>query len=135
MSSPQNAAAKAEQLAAGANFEQIDNVYIFTLSDMSRVSIDAWANKVQAVIDSLPEGAPFLAIHQFTSQYATLTPYLKSRSDQLVNDTHPSRTAIIMPKSGLTHMVTALLPKLSRKKGARFFTTREEALDWLQQSS
>jgi hypothetical protein len=122
----------AEHLAPAVTFEQLDNVFIFTLRDLSRQSIDAWAKKVQAVLDNWPEGEPILTLHHFDTPYATLTPYLKACADQLNNRKHLSRTALVLPRTALTQLMVSLLPKLSRGKAARVFTSREEALAWLQ---
>jgi hypothetical protein len=124
-----------EQLAPGVTFERVGNVYVFTLGDLSRASIDAWADKLQQLLDTHPEDQVFLTLHHFANPYAVLTPYLKARSEQLRNVRTFSHAAIVLPRTGLTQMVAVLLPKISHGNSSRFFTSREEGLAWLQEQS
>ena len=124
-----------EQLAPGVTFEQLNNIYVFTFADLSRASIDAWADKVQQLLDTHPQDQVFLTLHHFASPYAVFTPYLKARSERLQNVRKLSHAAIVVPKMGLTQMVAALLPKVSHGNSSRFFTSREEGLAWLQEQS
>ncbi len=124
-----------EQLAPGVTFEQLDNIYVFTLADLSRASIDAWADKVQQLLDTHPEDQVFLTLHHFANPYAVFTPYLKARTERLKNVRTFSHAAIVLPRTGLTQMVAVLLPKISHGNSSRFFTSREEGLAWLQEQS
>jgi hypothetical protein len=100
-----------EQLAPGVTFERVDNIYVLTLGDLSRASIDAWADKLQQLLDVHPEDQVFLTLHHFANPYAVLTPYLKARSEQLRNVRTFSHAAIVLPKTGPTQMVAAASPQ------------------------
>ncbi len=122
-----------EQLAPGVTFERLNGIYVFTLADLSRESVDAWAEKLQQLLDTHPQDQIFLALHHFASPYAVFTPYLKARTERLKNVRTFSHAAIVVPKTGLTQMVATLLPKVSHGNSTRFFTLREEGLAWLEE--
>ncbi len=129
---PEHAAV--EYVAPGVTFEQLRHIFVFTLKDLSRQSIDAWADKVQEVVDSLPKDQHFMVVHHFDSPYMMLTPYLKSRTAQMKAGSRSTYyAAIVLPRSGIVKLMAPLLPKMNRNGTTRFFTSREEGLAWLQQ--
>ncbi len=123
-----------EQVSPGVTFEQLGHIFIFTLKDLSRQSIDAWGDKVQEIVDALPKDQHFMVLHHFDSPYVTLTPYLKSRTERMrAGNRSTYYAAIVLPGSGLIKMLASLLPRMNRNGTTRFFTSREEGLAWLQQ--
>jgi hypothetical protein len=128
-----------EDLAPGATFERTHNgqIFVFMLSDITRVSIDAWIAKIKDLTGGWTNERPFLALTQVSGKYMTLTPYLRARMEELShwNPNLWAYTAVVLPKSFFVQLMASFVPTLHlRNTQARLFHTHEEALGWLEKA-
>jgi len=111
------------------------HIAVFTIMDMSRESLDRWADKLKAVTLSWPTDRSALLVNHFASKNAGLTPYLRAKLQEL-QLWQPDRTgyvAAVFPRSITTQMVSIFLTAANRRNiQARIFFTREDAVNWLE---
>jgi hypothetical protein len=126
-----------ETLAPGITFERLHDgqIHAFMLSDISRVTIDAWTAKIKEIATDWTNERPFMAVTVLAGKYLHLTPYLRIRMQE-ISKLQPdiwAFTAVVFPKSFFTMLMTNFVPKLKlRNTQTQFFHTREEALSWLE---
>ena len=128
-----------EVLAPGITFERTHDgqIFIFTLADITRASVDAWVAKIRELTGEWTNERPFLALTQVSGKYLTLTPYLRGRMEEL-SHWHPdlwAYTAVVLPQSFFMQLMAIFIPTLKlRKTQTRLFQTRQEALAWLEKA-
>jgi hypothetical protein len=111
-------------------------IVIYTVRDISRDTIDAWAKLILDTIDTWPAGHPFLALFDLNFPEASLTPYVRDRLGEVMDSQHnlKGRTVLVMRKGFLVNLARIYLR--NRKLGIRerqIFFSREEGLAWLEQ--
>ncbi len=126
-----------ENLAPGATFEAVHDgqIFIFTLTDTTRVAIDAWVTKVKDLTKDWSSDRPFVALTQVQGKYLSLTPYLRSRMEE-ISHWHPdlwAYTAVVLPPSFFVQLMSVFVPTLRlRNTQTQLFQNYEEALTWLE---
>ncbi len=126
-----------EQIVPGVTLERLhdDQAFIFTISDISRVVIDAWAGKIKDLTRDWPDDRTFFAVNHFDGKRLNLTPYMRAKIQQLA-DWQPERRGYIagvLPRTFFAQLMTLFLATMKRNNmTTRFFFTREEALVWLE---
>lgn len=126
-----------ETLAPGITFERIHDgqIAVFKLADISRVSIDAWVTKTKDITGDWNNERPFMALTQVSGKYLNLTPYLRSRMQEISkwNPEIWAFTAVVLPKSFFVYLMSNFIPTLKlRNTQSRVFQTYEQALQWLE---
>jgi hypothetical protein len=139
MQSTKAVSSQVETLAPGITFERTHDgqIFVFMLSDITRVSVDAWVAKIRELTGDWTDERPFLALTQVSGKYLTLTPYLRGRMEEL-SHWHPdlwAYTAVVLPKSFFMQLMSTFVRTLKlRKTQTRLFQSREEALAWLEKA-
>lgn len=130
-----------ETLTAGLMREVLDDgkIIIFTLTDMTRDTVDAWVDGcIDAMRKCSEEKRPLLIVQDLSDPNISQTPYSKQRGAE-TTDAYPDvfgRIAFILPETVLADPIRKFMrsqPNQSRNRDA--FHTREEALAWLRELS
>lgn len=128
------------QLSPSVTREDVCNgqIVIFTLTDMTRATVDVWADACIEVMTACRDaGHPILVLQDFSRQGVVNTPYSTERG-KVISDLYPElkgRTAFILPpnQEGLRIKLYIKRTVNQRTRQRNAFDTREEALEWLQE--
>src|ERR1051326_3274707 len=78
------------------------NLHMFTITDLSRASIDAWIGRIVAETDKSPRNVPTFWLHDATAcKTMSMSPYLRHSVMSLIKR-YPDRVgynACILPKT------------------------------------
>ncbi len=110
-----------------------DRIQVFTLTDMSRESLDSWVAKIKEITLNWPADRSALLVNHFASKNAGMTPYFRAKMQELQR-WQPNRTvyiADVFPRTVTTQMASIFLAA-SRNIHVRIFFTREDAVSWLE---
>lgn len=115
---------------------QDGRIIIYTVPEMNRSGIDAWA---QACFDTLswyPKDKKLRSLHHVTTFGAMLSPYANKiiRKVTVASEDWSGYTAIVMQKSMTSQLIEIVMRQLSRITSGfsvRFFTSKEDAIQWL----
>jgi hypothetical protein len=113
---------------------------ISTEGDMSREAVDTWADLTIRTITQFPTGKTGYLVLNMTGPKQGYTPYAARRTVDVYRAV-PAHTrgyaAIVMRDSLLIRMMRALIRKeMHLMRGGvtqRFFTSLDEAMQWIQQ--
>ncbi|MEP7288023.1 MAG: hypothetical protein ABI947_19900 [Chloroflexota bacterium] len=110
-------------------------IVVSKITSVSRDVVDAWINTVKATMENWPEERPYLAIHDLTSDRVSLTPYARTRAEELIplGAKVPGYAGIVLPKSFVAQLIR-LFMRTQRKQGVHneIFFSMEEATNWLK---
>lgn len=130
------------EIRPGLTFERLRDgaIIAFTITEMSRDMIDAWANSAVSHLNEWPTGKPFLNLQDFSQiESFTITPYFRERVKDITGPRPEinGRTAVIVPRNFTMHVVrmfTRLLPSMGRSSRERdIFFEREKGMAWLEE--
>lgn len=115
-----------------------EQIVIFTLSDMTRKTVDVWAEACIELMQTChTEGRPILVLQDFSRQGVVNTPYSAERG-KAIADMYPDlkgRTAFLLPPNTDGLRIKLYMKRTvnqhTRQRDA--FDTREEALGWLRE--
>lgn len=127
------------QLSPSVTREDLCNgqIVVFTLTDMTRKTVDVWAEAcIEVMTTCHAEGRPILVLQDFSRQGVVNTPYSTERG-KVIADLYPDlkgRTAFLLPpnQEGLRIKLYMKRTVNQRTRERDAFDTREEALAWLQ---
>lgn len=130
----------AQDLGNGVTRETLmdGRIVAFTVTKMTRVSIDTWVDAQRAEMINWPAGSPICILKdQSTMINLTHTPYMKSRLSDLTSGSHgkSGRAAIVFGRGFLLQFAKMLANSQTSKSNMKikFFSDRESALAWLQE--
>jgi hypothetical protein len=112
-------------------------IVIYTVRDIQRDTIDAWAKLILDTIEDWPAGWPFLALFDMNFPEASLTPFVRDRLGEVMDSQHDlkGRTALVMRKGFLVSLAQVYLRNQKPgKRERRIFFSRVEGLAWLDQA-
>ena len=125
-----------EEIAPGLTREWMfdHQIVVFKISTIARPVVDAWIDLVKLTMENWPGNLPYLAIHDMTSDKVSLTPYARSRAEELIplSAKAPGYAAIVLPRSFVAQVIR-LFMRTQRRQGNQnaLFFTMPEALAWL----
>ncbi|MFP4323845.1 MAG: hypothetical protein ACLFTK_15430 [Anaerolineales bacterium] len=127
------------QLTPGLTHEALDDtrVHVFTLTNMTRETVDAWVDGCIAVMRACHHaGRPVAILQDLSDPTVGQTPYSKQRGEEATHafqDVH-GRIAFLLPHSVHAAGVRRFLRSQSTHARQReAFHTRETALAWLRE--
>ncbi len=128
-----------EQLSAGVTLERLHDgqILVFTITDVSRATLDTWVNTIKSITASHPAGQKYFALNHFEGKNVSLTPYLRAKIQELAawRPTQGGYIAAVLPKTFFAQLMTLFLPAMNRNNiQSRLFFTRDEGLGWLEKS-
>lgn len=140
-SSPLIAASRFEHLSATCIFEWVDDqIIVVRLKDLSRMTIDTWAERSLQIRAALPKGsAAYVALIAGDRLGSFSTPYLRERTRDIAefrNDLTTYTAVVNATNTTLGKFMRIVSQSLSRlfpTVRLRFFTEREEAVTWLKE--
>src|SRR5258707_7235147 len=105
-----------ETLAPGVRVQdqRLANVtlFLFTITDLSRVSIDVWIARIIAETDKQPRNMPTFWLHDATAcKTMSMSPYLRHNITNLIRR-YPDRVgynAIILPKTFVVQVIALFI--------------------------
>lgn len=131
-----------ESVDSGVTLEWIHNRQILRLqlTSISFGAVDAWINAVLHLLANHPVDRPCLAIYDFSDEQITLTPYIKSRAQEIARafPDVKGRVAVLSPRGGagrLLRLFVNQLMRIDRGRQMQVFFTRGEAVAWLTNES
>jgi hypothetical protein len=139
MDSSSSSSPLVEQLGPGVTLERLaeGQIFVFTLSDVSRPTIDTWVAAVKNVTAGWPRHRPYFALNHFAGKNVSLSPYLRAAIKDLATY-RPAQSgfiAAVLPRTFFAQLMTLLLPAMNRGNMiSRIFFSREEALAWLEKA-
>ncbi len=128
-----------KQLGAGVTQSWVADgrIPVFTIPDVNRTAIDVWANSVLAYIDTFDPDTQYLILHDISAAGMALTPYVRTRSQELAIACAPlhGRLAAVMSPGPMSQLVGMFLKHELRQKmrniTSETFGNRDEAIAWL----
>lgn len=114
-------------------------IVVFTLQNVSRETLDAWAKATKECVEQWPVDRPFLNVHNFQPvPNMSFTPYLRQKSGELVQlEPHKvGRTAIVIPKTFIFRAVALFLNRTNTRitvRQRRMFFLETEAVAWAEE--
>jgi len=113
-------------------------IVVFTLSSMTRETIDAWVDGCLAYMKSCwGAGEPLLLLQDLSHQHIAQTPYAKQRGTEL-SQAYPElggRVGFVLPRSANAQNIRLFARSLSNQRREHsIFMNREQALAWLAES-
>ncbi|MCC7447818.1 MAG: hypothetical protein IT324_10390 [Anaerolineae bacterium] len=128
-----------EQFGPYLTREWLDDrqIILYTATSVSRDVIDQWVESIRGLRADWPPDRPFLNLYDLSSTDTSLTPYIRQRFQELMQEYHAyhGRTAIVIKKSFLAQLLQMFLD--SQPKGPRqrkIFFNRDQGLQWLRQA-
>ena len=111
-------------------------ITVYTVENLSRDAIDAWAEDRREMIDHFPSDATMRTIHIIDDASGFISPYATARIRESVHYAAKVKgyTAVVVSESLTARMVEIMLRKLAgviRNWKFRFFHSRQEAEKWL----
>ncbi len=112
-------------------------IFAIAVKEGTRLALDAWYNQVAEVVRQWPASQPLLLLHDFSQTNASMTPYARARSQELM-ELRPElggRSAVILARTPFWSLVQLLLR--SQRSGLRarqVFFSRQEGLTWLERA-
>lgn len=130
-----------QELADGLTLEFLhdDQLVVYTFSTAQREAVDAWYDSVAGLLQGWPRSNPFLMVVDASASMLTPTPYARERSNHLskLNPEVTGRTALVIRNNLTGQIFRFLLGQLQRaskaKRERQAFTTRAEAIAWLEE--
>jgi hypothetical protein len=126
------------QLDTSLEFIENNTIAVITMQGISREEIDRWFNTTTKVMTEWPDDKLILVIHDASHQRTALTPYMRSR----INDLYKLKLekkgygAVIIPKSVAAQMIQLFLRYVKTDPLVfQFFFSKEEAIAWLKRSA
>ncbi len=126
-----------EQLSPGVKLERLhnDQIFVFTITDVSRATIDTWANTIKDLTAGWPDEHRYYALNHFAGKDVSLTPYLRAKITELTGwrPEQGGYIAAVLPRTFFAQLMTLFLPTMNRRNMQnRLFFTREEGLAWVE---
>lgn len=124
----------------GVQTQTLQNITItlFTITDLSRASVDAWIGRIIAETDKQPRTMPTFWLHDATAcKTMSMSPYLRHNIMNLIRR-YPDRigyNACILPKTFVVQVVSLFMKNLPTRSKNQLFFNRDEGLIWLQRVS
>jgi hypothetical protein len=128
---------EAQDLGHGVICRWYNNRQIIAIcaEDSSPAAVDLWVNKITDEIKQWPSGRPCLTLVDVSSKKIATTPYVRERAKGLIrlrNDLQMF-TAMVLPPTFFAQIARIVTrAPLASNVQMRVFTTRDEALKWLQ---
>jgi hypothetical protein len=127
----------------GFSAEQLPNspIHVFTLTDITRPTIDAWMATAKELMSKTPPDEPlYVVIDQSAMPGITFSPYVREQLAQLYTVGRPGKganyAAVVLSKSFVVQIAVFFVRLVNRRSNidTQFFYKREEALAWLQRA-
>lgn len=114
-------------------------IFIFSLQDISRDTIDQWTILLATFKDEWPLDQPFLTMADFSHvKNFTLTPYIRAKIEPIMQShaDKAGRTAVVVPKIFTAQAVEMFMlssPIRQEHRQRQLFYTVAEGLSWLEE--
>ena len=135
----QNNSSFVEDLGNGVYCERLldGQILVFTLTSMTRVAVDTWADTQLRLLQAWPTDRPICILgDQSAMPQLTFSPYMKSRFMDFgaVSNGKSGRIALVLGKNFFPQIVNLLVRTLPMEKmQVRCFKQRDHALAWLKE--
>ena len=111
-------------------------ILVFTGQEATRLAVDTWADALKAELLSWPQNTPLHVINDFSSPRSSLTPYAKSKADELIKlrpDTF-GYTGLVIQANFAGRLIRLWYGAASMilKVQTRIFYKREDAVVWIR---
>lgn len=123
-----------QQQISGLIVETTGDLLVYTFSDISRDTLDEWADHYAAYLHQ--QERPFRVLMDVSAEHLSFSPYFRSSSQRMIDAYGhiPGRMAVLSHNKLITSVVD-LYMRMQRQKRFQvaFFTDRQAALKWLHE--
>lgn len=109
-------------------------IIIFKANEQTNEAIDVWAQAIMDIAVERPQDIAF--IHDFSSISPTLTPYVRTRIQQVNAEPNKGYVAVILSESALSRVIQFFVNRelvhLQPDVEHRVFFDRDEAVAWMR---
>ena len=116
--------------------EYNDKILVFTVSDTSRQTIDAWITTTSTLVQNWPDDEPFFSLQDFSLRKTGPSPYSRAQAKKSTEAMKDKRgyIAVAMPKTITSQLLRLVWRGTNQNKTQmRVFANYALALAWLKE--